>query len=100
MDGETTFEVTNLDKNPPFNLLNGFIDGHMNVSVAENEVNYSGVVGYQITTQDIMPANFINVAPTKSLNLTVYGYTYGQTYYLWSIDAAGNVGKCSVHWWS
>lgn len=97
---EIAIDVNYIDISSPWNTLYGYTDGHILVQMTDNAFGTgSGVVGYQITTQNVAPSAYISISPTQDIDITLYGYTYGQTYYLWSIDAVGNVGSTSIIWW-
>ena len=51
----------------------------------------SGIVGYNITTVDERPTEFIECENTTSLDVTIENKPQGITYYVWVKDAAGNI---------
>ena len=57
------------------------------------EPENNGIVGYQITKENIEPTTWIKINKTESFNQEVDGVTKAGTYYIWVIDVGGNVSK-------
>lgn len=53
----------------------------------------SGIIGYAVTTTNVIPHDFTNVDNTKNLNVTLTDLSAGTTYYVWVKDEAGNISE-------
>lgn len=84
------YEVTNIDTEKP--VITGVTVTSGNIKITASD-EISGIVGYAITTNTKTPTSFNVCENTNTLVKTLEGNAQGTTYYLWVIDATGNISN-------
>ena len=65
--------------------------------VARIKDSLSGIVGYEITKEENIPGNLINVTNTTNEITVEKNITENGTYYVYVKDSAGNIAKSSIN---
>ena len=81
----TAPEVNNISFDEKPKLLTG--------QITDNE---SGVVAYQISKTTSAPSNWVIIEETKKFDKLSYQITENGTYYVWTKDKVGNIGRSSA----
>ncbi len=94
-EGQATAYITggvkNIDKEKPqISPETTATSSTIKIKATDNE---SGIIGYEITEEQVEPGSYIEEENTKELEVTVGSKKQGTEYYIWVKDEAGNVNE-------
>ena len=90
---EISGSVTNIDIEPP-EITDVTATSRKITIIAEDEEEGSGIVGYQVTRNTVIPSDFEPQMNKKTLNIEIDGFEQKKEYYVWVKDEAGNISEC------
>ena len=96
-NGYASGNISNIDKEKPIitELIPNTATNELTIK-ANDQI--SGIVGYQVTTENSKPTIFIECENTNNLNINVSGKTQGNIYYVWAKDKVGNISNCKAEY--
>ena len=87
--------INNIDNTAP-EVNNISFDEKTKILTGQITDNESGVVAYQISKTTSAPSNWVIIEETKKFDKLSYQITENGTYYVWTKDKVGNIGRSSA----
>lgn len=87
--------INNIDNTAP-KVNNISFDEKTKILIGQITDNESGVVAYQISKTTSAPSNWVIIEETKKFDKLSYQITENGTYYVWTKDKVGNIGRSSA----
>ncbi|MCI7554703.1 MAG: hypothetical protein MST00_04660 [Tenericutes bacterium] len=87
--------INNIDNTAP-KVNNISFDEKTKILTGQITDNESGVVAYQISKTTSAPSNWVIIEETKKFDKLSYQITENGTYYVWTKDKVGNIGRSSA----
>lgn len=87
--------INNIDNTAP-EVNNISFDEKPKILTGQITDNESGVVAYQISKTTSAPSNWVIIEETKKFDKLSYQITENGTYYVWTKDKVGNIGRSSA----